>query len=324
MYNPLENLRRRISQSGGFFNAHAHLDRAFTVTEMDMILTKQPLMKKWELVDEVKKNSSEEDYYQRICYALRTQQEKGVSSVTTFVDIDPIVEYRAIRGAVRAKKFAKEIGMELSLASQTLKGVIPNYSRRLLEKCLTEGWLDVIGSLPKADKDTDRHLDTVCSMARAAQLPLHVHVDQNNNPTEKETEQLARKTIQFGIEGRVTAVHCISLATHPKNYRQKVYNLAKDSGLMFVACPTAWLDHPRNETLMPFHNALTPVDELIANGLVVGIGSDNIHDIYKPFCDGDMLTELRVLLEGCKIYDSEELFCIATENGRKTIKKTLR
>ena len=319
IYDPLSELRTRIIKNGGFVNAHAHLDRAFTVTRADMVLTKQPLMEKWELIDDIKKNSSEEDYYQRICYALRTQQEKGVRAVISFIDIDPIVEFRAIKGAVRAKQFAKEIGMELHLASQTLKGVTSNYSRRLLERCLTEGWLDVIGSLPKADKDTDKHLDTVCSMARVAHLPLHVHVDQNNTIEEKETEQLARKTIQFGMEGTVTAVHAISLACHSKPYRQKVYNLSRDAGLKYITCPTAWLDHPRNEVAVPFHNALTPVDELLANGLVIAIGSDNIHDIYKPFSDGDMMTELRVLLEGCQIYDSDSLLNIATIWGGRVL-----
>lgn len=315
MFNPLEKLREDIIKEGGFVNAHSHLDRAFTVTRADMVLTKNPLMEKWELIDELKRNSSEEEYYQRICYALKSQKDKGVRAIVSFVDIDPVVELRAIRAGFRAKQFAKSIGMELSLASQTLKGVLSNHSRRLLEMALTEGYLDVIGSLPKADDDPSRHLDTVFAMARAARLPIHAHVDQNNTAHEKETEMLARKTILYRMEGKVTAIHSISLAAHPYAYRQRVYNLCKDAGLGFIACPTAWLDHPRKETLMPFHNAITPVDELLTNGLCVAIGSDNIHDLYKPFSDGDMFTELRVLLEGCKIYDSRQLLQIATQKN---------
>lgn len=315
MFNPLEKLREDIMKEGGFVNAHSHLDRAFTVTRADMVLTKNPLMEKWELIDELKRNSSEEDYYQRICYALRNQKDKGVRGVVSFVDIDPVVELRAIHAGFRAKQFAKSIGMELVLASQTLKGINSNQSRRLLEMALTEGWLDVIGSLPKADADPSRHLDTIFAMARAARLPVHAHVDQNNTTEERETELLALKTIAYRMEGQVSAVHSISLACHPIAYRQRVYNICKDAGLGFIACPTAWLDHPRNETPMPFHNALTPVDEILANGLHVAIGSDNIHDLYKPFSDGDMFTELRVLLEGCKIYDSRQLLRIATQKN---------
>ena len=53
--------------------------------------------------------------------------------------------------------------------------------------------------------------------------------------------------------------------------------------------------------------------------IVVAIGSDNIHDIYKPYSDGDMMFELRLLLEACKIYDVDKLVKIATANGKKVL-----
>ena len=55
------------------------------------------------------------------------------------------------------------------------------------------------------------------------------------------------------------------------------------------------------------------------NDLTVAIGSDNIHDIYKPFANGDMMFELRLLLEACKIYDVDQLVAIATTNGKKVL-----
>ena len=71
--------------------------------------------------------------------------------------------------------------------------------------------------------------------------------------------------------------------------------------------------------MAPIHNAITPVDELLEHDLVVAIGSDNIHDVYKPFADGDMMFELRLLLEACKIYDVDQLVKIATTNGKKVL-----
>ena len=148
---------------------------------------------------------------------------------------------------------------------------------------------------------------------------LHVHVDQLNTVSEKETELLARKTMQHGLEGKVTAIHSISLACHAKPYREEIYKMSKDAGLSFISCPSAWIDHPRREDLAPIHNAITPVDELIEHDLVVALGTDNINDVYKPYCDGDMMFELRLLLEACKIYDEETLIKIATNNGRKVL-----
>ena len=66
---------------------------------------------------------------------------------------------------------------------------------------------------------------------------MHVHVDQLNTIMEKETELLARLTIKNGLEGMVSAVHSISLACHPKKYREEVYSISRDAGLTFISCP---------------------------------------------------------------------------------------
>lgn len=318
MYDPLENLFKKIQDSGGFVNAHCHLDRAYTLTKIDVEqgMIYAPLEKKWLLVDALKSELSENDYEERMKFAIRKQKEMGVSTCLSFIDIDPVVGMKAIKAATKVKQYAKEeLDLDLLLASQTLKGVNNPDSLKLLEKALEDQMLDVIGSLPRADKDMDRHFDAIFAMARAAGLPVHSHVDQNNTPSEKETELLIRKVKQYAYQGKTTAVHSISLATQPKRYREKVYQMAKDVGLHFVSCPTAWIDHKRNETMMPFHNALTPVDELLDHDLIVAVGTDNINDVYKPFCNGDMKVELRLLLEGNKIYNSEKLFDISTRNG---------
>ena len=125
--------------------------------------------------------------------------------------------------------------------------------------------------------------------------------------------------MKHGYEGMVTAVHSISIAAHNADYRSEVYKMAKDAGLSFITCPTAWIDSRRTEINSPTHNSITPVDELLEHDLIVAIGSDNIHDVYKPYSTGDMRTELKFLLEVTHIYDQEVLVKIATENGLKVI-----
>ena len=121
------------------------------------------------------------------------------------------------------------------------------------------------------------------------------------------------------MQNRVVAVHGISIAAQTKSYRQQLYTDMVKAGVMVIACPTAWIDHPRTEQLMPFHNAVTPVDEMIPYGIPVGIGPDDIADFYKPFTDGDMWTELRFLLESCHYYDLSELVKISTTYGRQVL-----
>jgi len=58
---------------------------------------------------------------------------------------------------------------------------------------------------------------------------------------------------------------------------------------------------------------------MLEHDLVVAIGSDNIQDVYKPFSDGNMYTEVKFLLESLHLYDIEALVRIATKNGRLVI-----
>lgn len=314
MWTPLETLKARIHQAGGYVNAHAHFDRALSVRREDFEEDRvnRHLHEKWELVDAYKASSSEDDYFATIDRACRYQATQGVSAALSFIDCDEVCEDRAIRGSLRVKEEGK---FRLLTACQTLKGVLTPEARRWFDWAAER--VDIIGGLPGKDAGREpEHLDVLLQTGKAMGKRVHVHVDQLNTSEEKETELLARKTIEHGMEGRVTAVHGISLAAHPKGYRHEVYQMCLDAGLSFVACPTAWIDHRRSEQPQPFHNAVTPIDELIPLGIPVAIGTDNIADVYKPYCDGDLLTELRVLLEATHFYDLNELVKIATANGR--------
>jgi cytosine deaminase len=321
MFNPNKILINKIKEKGGFINAHAHFDRAFTVTEENMEkVVNYHLFDKWKFVDFFKKNASASKYLNNITTAITQQIKYGVAGAMTFVDVDSISGFRALEAAVEAKRQAAEIGFELKICSQALKGVLEPKENKFLREALEKGHLDAIGGLPKADEGYGQaHLDEILFLGKEYGKRVHVHVDQLNNDLEKETELLARRTVYWGMEEKVTAVHGISIACHSKEYRKEVYKMSRDAGLSFITCPTAWIDSRRTEWLSPTHNAITPVEEMLEHDLVVAIGSDNIQDVYKPFSDGNMYTEVKFLLESLHLYNMDALIDIATKNGRLVI-----
>lgn len=315
--NPKELVIDLIKQKGGWVNTHAHLDRAYTLTEDTFSYTGSYLKEKWHLVDEMKRNSTVDMIYDRMARAVDYFLEQGTQAIGTFIDVDEVIEDRSIKAAQKIKD-AYGKAVKLKFANQVLKGVIDPKARYWFD--LSVDFVDIIGGLPAKDfGKEEEHLDILLSTAKSKNKLVHVHVDQFNTDEEKETELLARKTIEHGMQGKVTAVHCISVAAHPKKYRQELYKLMKEAQLMVISCPTAWIDHNRTERLAPSHNSVTPVDEMVPAGLVVAFGTDNINDIYKPFSDGDLWTELRVMLEACHFYDVEALSDIATINGLKVL-----
>lgn len=306
-----------INKKGGFVNTHSHLDRAFTITLDNLHLANATLKEKWYLVDSIKKNSTVYQIYDRMAYALEKMMDQNVQALGTFIDIDEVVGDKCIKAAELIKQQTSG-DIKIKFINQTLKGVIDPQSRKWFD--LGAQYVDIIGGLPAKDEGhEEEHLDILMETAKRYNKPVHVHVDQLNTAEEKETELLARKTIEHKMQGRVTAIHSISVAAHKKEYREDLYKLMKKAGLNVISCPTAWIDGRRSEVLSPTHNSVTPVDEMIPAGIPVAIGTDNIADILKPFTDGDMWTEVRFLLESCRFYNIEELVDISTVNGLKVL-----
>lgn len=315
------HIRDEVIKKGGWVNSHAHADRAFTMTpEKIKIYQNANLQQKWDLVDEVKRNSSVEDYYRRFSQAIELMISQGVTAFGTFVDIDQVCEDRAILAAHKAREVYKN-DIILKFANQTLKGVIEPNARKWFD--IGSEMVDMIGGLPYRDElDYGKGLeamDILMETAKSQGKMLHVHVDQFNSQKEKETEQLCDKALEHGMQGRVVAIHGISIGAHPREYRQMLYKKMKSVDMMMIACPMAWIDSPRKDEVLPFHNALTPADEMIPEGITVAIGTDNICDYMVPLCEGDMWQELSLLSAGCRFTNLDEMANIASINGRKVL-----
>ncbi len=312
-----EYLLDKIKKSGGWVNAHAHLDRAHTLTPENFHLGKIDFQKKWALNTEIIKNSTWQEIYDRMCKGVEKMLEQGVYAIGTFIDVDPNAKDKGIKAAQKVREKYKG-DIIIRFINQTLHGLIDKKAYEWFKVAVE--FVDIIGGLPSKDKGKEeKHLDILFSEAKKRGKMVHVHIDQKNDPEEKETELFIKKVEEYGLQGKAVIIHMISLACHPKNYRKKIYKKLKKNNIMVISCPTAYIDSPRYEKLVPFHNAITPVDELVPEGITVALGTDNINDLHKPFTDGDMWMELRVLLEACRFFELEELVKIATVNGRKVL-----
>ena len=292
---------QKIFLKGGFVNTHSHIDRAFTITPETLYLANATLKEKWFLVDSIKRNSTVHQIYDRMSFAVEKMKNQNVHAIGTFIDVDEVIGDKSIRAA---QMLLDSVGTDIKIKfiNQTLKGVIDPNARRWFE--LGAQFVDIIGGLPAKDAGHEaEHLDILMETAKRLNKPVHVHVDQFNTAGEKETEQLADKTIEHGMQGRVSAIHCISVAAHTLDYRQGLYKKIVEAGLNVITCPTAWIDSKRSEESAPIHNSIAPVEEMIPAGINVAIGTDNIADLLKPFTSGNMWTELRFLLESCRYYN---------------------
>ena len=319
--NPKEILIEKIRAKGGWVNAHTHFDRSFIVNWENWDKTGDPLHLKWDHPDELKSKVTVQEIVDHMSRVVENQLAQGVQAIGSFVDCDSVVKDKNLRAVEIIKDRYKDAPITIKLIHQPIKGLMDKTERKWFEEAAS--FVDIIGGLPERDSKlkigVDRkaeHLDILFETAKKYGKPLHVHVDQLNDPNQRDTELLISKTREHGYAGKVSAVHCISLAAQEKSYRERIYAELVKQDITVIACPTAWIDSRRNEVLVPSHNSVTPIDEMIPAGVRVALGTDDIADIYKPFSDGDMWTELRVLLEATHIYDMDALATLATTNGR--------
>lgn len=317
--DPKQLVTDEVTARGGWVNSHAHIDRSYIINQANWGRTADPLRVKWNLTDEFKASASVGEIVGHMSQVVENQLSQGAQALGSFIDCDSVVKDKSLLAAQELKeRYGQDI--QLTFMNQPIKGLVDPVERAWFEAAAD--YVDIIGGLPEKDNadhhETDRsaeHLDIIFGIARARDKRLHIHADQLNQPSQRDTEQVIAKTVEHDYQGMVSLVHCISLAAQAKAYRQAIYDQLREHDISVIACPTAWIDCQRNETLAPTHNAITPVDEMLEAGVRVAIGTDNIADIYKPFSDGDMWTELRFLLEANHFYDIAALARIATVNG---------
>jgi cytosine/adenosine deaminase-related metal-dependent hydrolase len=300
-----------VANKGGFACYHAHFDKAYLISMDNLKLSQVDMQKKWELYKYLKENYTHEDLLERISRGVEAMHHQGVTYCRTHVDADSTVKLLPINAALEVRDRYRD-RIHLEIAVQPLQGVQDKVSRDYFVQACEQA--DVIGGLPSRDRPTpEKHLDFIMSLAKEMGKRVDVHIDQENNPDENETELLALKTIEYGLQGRVSGIHAISLASKSERDQERICQLLYEAGINIIICPSAAISmKPLNKVAL-LHNSIAPLSRLLAHQVPVYLGVDNIHDLFMPLVDGDMWFESRLLMEACRFYDLEKVAAIACD-----------
>lgn len=319
-WNLKEQFLEEVKNKGGFVNCHGHFDKAFYITREGLDRSMVDMEEKWLMSDDIKKKSTEEEVMSRIRTVLDIMISQGCKNTYSFIDAYSAVNHKNINAALKVKKEYKD-KINFIITTQPLGGLLDEKERKIYEEITDKA--DIAGGLPSKDRPEDnKNYDYLFSIAKNLRKPIHVHIDQENNPNEKDTEKLIEYTIKYGYEGRVVAIHALSVAAQEKKYREEIYKKLANTGISVVVCPSAALGMKQlDQYNAPIHNSIANVPEMLEAGINVALGVDNIYDFYQPFVDGDMWVEMRMLQESCRYYDFDQLVNIATVNGLKILNK---
>ena len=296
---------QKVEELGGLACHHAHFDKAYLISMENLRLSQVDMQKKWELYRFLKENYTPDDLTERISRGVEKMIGQGVTYCRTMVDADSTVKLLPIQAAMKVKeRYHGRITFDVGV--QPLQGVLDPESYAYFEQACEMA--DFVGGLPSRDRpQPEKHLDVIMGLAKRLGKPIDVHIDQENNPRENESELLARKTIEHGLQGRVFGIHAISLSAKTEPEQDRIIELLKEAGVSIVICPAAALSMKQLDMAAPLHNSIAPFPRLLAAGVPCYLGVDNIHDLFMPMADGDIWFECRMLMEACRFYDIEKV-----------------
>jgi cytosine/adenosine deaminase-related metal-dependent hydrolase len=316
-----------ITELGGIHNAHLHLDRAGTIKQKYMAgASIQPfenshisLAKKHSLISILHDGLAYDlqDLSERINYYIDEMVSVGTSRADTAVDVTcDRVKLSALKVICEVKRRRKnEINLHIGAYSPFgFKDSEPERWDLLLEGAEIA---DFVASLPERD-DTNyypshigfhEHCKRMLFLSQQIDKPIHIHVDQRNEPSENGTEtiiQLVKENeAQYSRVGEpmVWLVHVISPSTYSEARFKELVKGLVTYNIGVICCPSAAIGMRQLRPLRtPTYNSIARILEMLAAGVHVRLGSDNIADICSPSGTPDLTDEIFILSNAIRFY----------------------
>jgi cytosine/creatinine deaminase len=280
---------REIDARGGLVtpplvNPHVHLDKAL-LGEVMRPNVSQTLAEAIDITLDFKRAYTEKDIVERAGAVIEMGVREGTLVVRGFADVGSAGGLMPVQGLIAARaRYAHLVKLEVVAFPQ--EGILRDPAAEdLLRQGMALG-ADIVGGLPwyeKTDEDARRHIDIVFAIARERNADIHMLVDDTDDPNSRSLEYLAVKTEREGYAGRVSASHCGALAAYDATYAAKVIGLVKEAGITIVSNPHISLVLAGRRDREPVRRGITRVRELVAAGVNVASGQDDVNDPYYPF-----------------------------------------
>jgi cytosine deaminase len=297
-----------------FVNLHAHADRAYTVDSFRPRSFADALA----AAAAARAAFTAADVAARATRLFERSLAHGVTRIRTHTDVDTIVELRSMEGVLAAKqKMAGRLDVDV-IAFATSKNDLADARALARLRCAVEMGADLIGASLNASADPPRALEALLDLAERSGLPVDLHLDEHLEPDRMLSELAADAVIARGLHGRVTLSHaCVLTALDAAAAGRLIEKFAR-AGITVVALPAANLFLQERGEGSPIRRGVTLVRELIAAGVPVRCGTDNVRDWFFPFGDGDML-ETALLAAIAAHLDDPAALIGAICDGRRAI-----
>lgn len=246
----------------------------------------------------LKEHFTEDGMFKRGKSVLQRLVNWGTGFARAHVEVDPILGLRAMDVVERLKHdFAELIDLQIVVFPQ--EGIFQSPgTEQLLRRALSRS-VSAMGGVPYNDRNAYEHLEKVFSLAKEFNVAVDLHVDFSDDPQKRDIETVVDFTRRFHMHGNVNVGHLTSLASIPSVEAKSIASAMADQGISAIALPVTDLYlGGRNDVISP-RRGITPVRELLASGVNVCCGGNNVRNAFTPFGRGDPILTGHLLAVGC-------------------------
>jgi cytosine deaminase len=274
---------------------HAHLDKAFLVERTGPV--HGDVRQAVQAVAAYYASASDDDLADRARRAASLALRHGVTALRSHVDVGGAIGFRALLAlaALRAE-LAPVMDVQLvALPIQPVSGPDGQLGRRVVEEAIALG-ADVVGGGPWLDVAPLQAVDELTAIAHANGRPLDLHVDETTDASVLTLERLVHRVAQLGLEGRVTASHCVSLGELEPGVADRLARAVAEAGIAVVTLPQTNLYLQARTAASARLRGIPPLGLLEAAGVSVAAGGDNWRDPFNPVGRVDPLETASLLV----------------------------
>lgn len=190
--------------------------------------------------------------------------------------------------------------------------VLPQY-----HKAAAEGKVDFVAVYPHKHPNGKEVIDTAFELAKKYNLPIDMHCDESDVPDLNCFQYVLKKTIEEGMQGKVTCGHVTALSSFHLE-EEEAAEIIKDTAKADVNITSLT---SCNMYLMNMNRrGPTRVRELLDAGVNVAVASDDIREVLRPFGNCDLLEEALLTAQVHKMGTTKLLrqaFDLVTYNGAR-------
>ena len=280
---------RGLLVSPPFVDAHFHMDSTLSYN-MPRVNQSGTLLEGIALWGELKPTLTHQAIVDRALSYCDWAVAKGLLAIRSHVDTSA-PSLMAVQALLEVKRQVAPY-LDLQLVAFPQDGVLRNPGGLdNVRRAIALG-VDVVGGIPHFERtmqDGATSVRQLCELAAEMGVPVDMHCDESDDPLSRHVETLACETVRLGLHGRVTGSHLTSMHSMDNYYVSKLIDLMAEAQLNVVSNPCVNITLQGRFDNYPKRRGLTRVPELMAAGLTVAFGQDDMLDPWYSLGSADML-----------------------------------